>query len=162
MMNTLNFRAQCAHRYLIALSSFSTQEWHRCQEVSLNADDWVDSLALIHPLHYADLLQPSSSCPVRGVRCFPAAPGLSSLKCGSHLLWEYHCPIDSDILHGDHLFPYSFGGPTLSSNMIYLCPKHNSCKGSDIHSFPWERGKPEWLDQIIANVEHFLKLNGRL
>jgi hypothetical protein len=73
----------------------------------------------------------------RGNATFKANPEVA--RCHSEIFWGYDCPITNTKTHIDHIFPWSRGGMTHSSNSIYLCELHNSLKSSDIHVYPWEK-----------------------
>ncbi len=83
---------------------------------------------------------------IQGGRSFARVVGLT--RCEAKVLWGYDCQLDGSEMHFDHLFPHSFGGPTVAGNRMTLCSLHNSAKGSDIHVFPWEN-QPNWLESHL-------------
>ena len=93
---------------------------------------------------------------IQGYRSFKQENG----KCQSKLIWGYECPIHSLLCHGDHLFPYSMGGPTISANKLLLCRYHNMVKATDIHLFPWEEKENRliWLDSHIKNIANRISI----
>ena len=107
---------------------------------------------LVHPDHYRDIPFIGADCSVRGARSFAKEAAMSAKRCGSEFIWDYLCPIEPDgsTISADHLFPYGYGGPTLASNKIYLCARHNAMKGPDLHCFTWEKGPPIWLDETLS------------
>ena len=113
----------------------------------------VEALILIHPAWYT--LNDLDECPVRGNRSF-GNTAVSFPKCESHVIWDYQCPLDAGQPHLDHLFPWSLGGPTTSTNAIWLCPPHNQAKGSDWHEVVAPVRKFRWFDTTLSRVESAL------
>lgn len=119
--------------------------------------NWLYRLAAIHPKHYSEFAPlTGSSCPVRGPRSMPIDAGVRSAGCCCHVIWGYPCHFEHPMLAADHLFPFSFGGPSSGANKIFLCSLHNQSKGSDIHLYPWELGEPQWLSPLFQRVERIL------
>lgn len=157
---TLEIRRDSACEYLTALASSFKIPWIDSLNQARSPDRWITRMALVHPEHYEGSvrylrdLSVTCDCPVRGPRSFAKEIGLNSMPCASNRIWGYPCPIhDTGSLAADHLFPYSLGGPTSAGNKIYLCHWHNQIKAADIHIFPWEKGPPEWLDDVLKRVE---------
>lgn len=74
-------------------------------------------------------------------------------QCQSAWYWGYECPFGTDAaMTADHVFPYSLGGITEGTNLLWLCEVHNRIKGSDVHVFPWERGVPPWVPDVLSRV----------
>jgi hypothetical protein len=42
-------------------------------------------------------------------------------------------------------------------NIVWLCPRHNHIKGSDIHFYPWEVGWPPWLSKQLERVARVIR-----
>ena len=153
-MDIFRVRVRATEGYLKILEHSFSVEWGLQFELLRRADDWVAELALIHPEHFFDIKNSQNNCLVRGGRYFEKELAMSARKCGCDRVWEYDCPIHAggESLAADHLFPFSFGGPTKPSNKIYLCARHNAMKGSDLHFFPWEKGRPDWLKSLVKTV----------
>ena len=116
---------------------------------------WIARMALIHPSHYEKPLQ-GAKCSVRGNRTFGKSRGDRRGQCCAEALWGYSCALtvgELAELHYDHVYPWSFGGPDLPSNIQLLCKMHNELKGSDLHVFPWERGEPSWVSLMLAKIQ---------
>lgn len=77
-------------------------------------------------------------------------------RCQSVDLWGYECPLTEEGFEADHLFPRSLGGPATAANQVWLCRVHNQWKGTDLIHFPWERGRPSWLDQQVERMATFV------
>jgi hypothetical protein len=150
-MDILRQRVLFTERYLKELERSFSAHWTDAHKALQPSGDWVAKLAFIHPEHYRDIAFSGADCLVRGVRGFAKEAAMSAKRCGSDVIWDYRCPIEPDgsTMSADHLFPHGFGGPTLASNKIYLCARHNAMKGSDLHCFPWEKGAPTWLDETL-------------
>lgn len=151
--STPDVRTTHARRYLAALRRSLGMPWRDAYSMAIRSEDWLDRLALIHPEHYRDFLSLSgSTCPVRGARTFDQQAAQQFDTCASPIIWGYPCECPMPTLCADHCFPWSLGGPTVSANKILLCREHNSLKGADIHFYPWERGQPEWLVDVIERL----------
>lgn len=153
-LETIQLRMEYAKSYFQKLSELfnSNVNW----EDSLNVNCWITRMAMIHPFFYGDVGK--TPCPIRGKRSFDRIDYFPHDVCQSELLWGYKCPFGKQALEADHLFPHSMGGPTRSDNKVYLCKIHNqNCKGSDAHIYPWERGKPIWLDGLIEKIQQIRK-----
>lgn len=153
-MDIFRERVQATERYLRYLEESFSSNWWLHRDNWIDADDWLLRLVLIHPDHFFDIEPSRDVCPVRGRRKFNSEPGISDKECGCKEIWGYNCPIHSggQAMAADHLFPFSFGGPTLATNKVYLCSRHNSMKGSDLHCFPWESGEPSWLPALLGRA----------
>ena len=142
-----------AQKYLEFLHSSFEQDWLRLYEDYVdNKLEFFNALALIHPRHYEGLFGEEQ---IRGKRTFDKDMVLEGIECRAELIWGYRCNLDCNkrgVVVADHLFPYSLGGPTISTNKVYLCSIHNQLKGSDIHFYPWELGNPGWLKDRINRV----------
>jgi hypothetical protein len=148
-----NARIRAGHQYLGALERSLRRRWidQYCdfQRGCLNL---AEKFALIHPSHYENH-EPSGSM-IRGPRQFSTSIVAQGISCQAHLVWGYECP-SCDVVT-DHLFPYSFGGPTIGENQIYLCHRHNQLKGCDIHLYPWEQGEPAWLRRLVECIRRIM------
>ena len=71
--------------------------------------------------------------------------------CASEELWGYTCPFDSP-LQVDHRFPWALGGPTCTSNALYLCRDHNLAKGHDVHVLAWRQYEFDWLVDEVEEI----------
>jgi hypothetical protein len=114
-------------------------------------------MALIHPEHYK---HSEAAVSIRGPRHFDVELVHSGVQCGAVRLWGFSCGVTVEgRVCGDHLFPYSMGGPTVATNKMLLCAVHNRMKSSDVHVFPWENGEPVWLSQVLIQVRKTLARN---
>jgi hypothetical protein len=158
MVNDISYRIDIASRYLAFLScSLSNWNW---EQVELNEQDWVKRMVLIHPAHYENFICSDLPCPIRGKRVFDLDSGTQI--CASKKIWGYDCSCSQIRISkyaADHIFPYSFGGPTISENKLYLCELHNEMKSSDVHLFPWHLNEPPWLPSLISKIKR-LRLSG--
>lgn len=156
-MSLLEERLSKAAEYLAILETALRTEWRAFQTEAASHPNWLYRLAAIHPRHYAEAAaMAGASCPIRGARSMPLDVGVSAAGCSCQLIWGYPCHLAQPSLVADHLFPFSFGGPSSGSNKIFLCALHNQSKGSDIHLFPWERGEPEWVSPVLQRIERSL------
>ena len=153
MVQTLLQRIQTTQLYFDSLEQTLVEDWFLLYNQYFQGHlEFVKALSLIHPLHYEEL---SGSNYIRGPRSFSKEPALSTIRCRASLIWGYECHFHSQISGGvvaDHLFPYSFGGPTISLNKVYLCKLHNELKGHDLHLYCWENGEPEWLKDLLRRI----------
>jgi hypothetical protein len=147
-----NSRIIIGRAYLAALErSFRCSWFDQYRQFQNGKLELVEQFALIHPSHYENN-DPTGS--VRGPREFSTEVGIQGIACEARLVWGYPCDrLFGDDVAADHLFPFSFGGPTVGSNKIHLCQLHNQVKGSDIHLYPWERGEPPWLRGCIEAIK---------
>lgn len=137
-------RVAGAKEYLLALQLSYSADWFVwLSEYVAGRLSLAHAFALIHPDHYADL-DPMNA--IRGPRQFEEEVGVSSVRCAVHEFWGYPCSnsLLGDVV-GDHVFPYSLGGPTVATNKIHLCRIHNQMKSNDVHVFPWDAPPPPWL-----------------
>jgi len=155
-METYKQRIEYTEIYLHALERSLQTNWFSQYGKYVNGDIKLpDAFALIHPWHYEDITTTGQECPIRGSQRFMKEQAISSIKCKASLIWGYECPLSHNLVgnvQADHLFPYSLGGPTVASNKIYLCTIHNQMKANDLHVYPWERGKPDWLSDCLKNI----------
>lgn len=148
----LSTRVASANDYLQALARTLRLDWlDAYRQYTEGTLTLPESLALVHPECYPEL---QDGVDVRGDRAFSPIRNKHGLRCRSDLVWGYWCNLDTDpVLAADHLFPWSMGGPTVSTNQILLCRYHNLVKSSDVHVYPWERGEPQWLKGVLATLE---------
>lgn len=81
-------------------------------------------------------------------------------RCRIDLLIGMECPFNEfpsirGDLQGDHLWPYSLGGPSNSRNdravnRILLCPNCNRSKSSGIIMYNWKI--PPWLENRLREI----------
>lgn len=151
-------RIECARQYFDALERSFRLGWRECYSgYKAKELPWHEAMALVHPRHYEDHV----SCQVvQGARSFPRELVQRSAKCDALRFWGYECNVraEKDVT-SDHVFPYSLGGPTVSTNKRFLCGVHNLMKGGDVHLFPWEEGEPEWLDQLVKTIGRWTASN---
>ena len=148
--DVLRSRTSTAASYLSILARITDSSWE--DSYSQYCDNRLSvphSLALAHPRFYEDLC---GSDAVRSVRNFVERASSRLIGCESDRLWQYKCPYVTCELEADHLFPYSYGGPTDSRNRIWLCREHNAFKGLDVHLFPWEVQPVPWLTDVLRRV----------
>lgn len=157
MVDTILFeyRIQCTQKYLSFLEDSLALNWekqyflYQSKQLSLPY-----AFVLVHPWH-CELLTSQDIKTIYGARTFQKEVGLTGMQCLSETIWGYKCSHSrqsKSIVQADHLFPYSLGGPTISSNKIYLCKFHNQMKSNDIHFYPWERGEPAWLATHLQEI----------
>lgn len=150
-------RLQKAEQYLSVLESALKMEWQNFFLIAKTHPDWIYRLAAIHPKHYEDYVSIEGDfCPIRGPRHMPIDGGAKVQGCQSSLIWGYKCHFANSHLEADHLFPYSFGGPSIGQNKVFLCTMHNHAKAADVHLFPWEKGEPVWLSDILERIRRNL------
>ena len=155
-LTTLKNRIERGEEYLLALEEFQGWEWseilaeYRKRKLVL-----PQAMVLVHPAFYENR-EAKVGQSIRGPRSFSTSAGQHVADCMADQIWLSACPLKNPkVVHSDHLFPYSLGGPTLAENQLFLCPVHNRSKANDIHLFPWERGEPNWL---ATQVERIRKL----
>jgi hypothetical protein len=142
----LEIRIDLGRKYLEKLSQLPSRDWLQEYELYLaNALSLPEALALAHPENY-DLN--SLSNVIRGPRQFD--PEIGRERCRAEVIWLYNCEVQASA--ADHVFPYSLGGPTVGSNKLLLCRRHNEMKANDIHLYPWEKGEPEWLTHCLRAI----------
>lgn len=152
-MDLIAKRFECAQEYLEILEGSFKLDWETLYVNVITHSNWVYRLSAIHPRHYQDYVRSEPHCcPVRGMRGMAIDGGAKVGGCQCRLVWGYDCSFDKLRLEADHLFPYSFGGPSAGQNKIYLCTLHNQAKGSDIHLYQWELGEPVWLSAVLERV----------
>ena len=156
-LTTLKNRIERGEEYLLALEEFQSWKWseilaeYRERRLAL-----PKAMVLVHPAFYEDR-EARVGQSIRGPRSFPTTAGQHVAACMADQVWFSACPLKKpEVLHSDHLFPYSLGGPTLAENQLFLCPVHNRSKASDIHLFPWERGEPNWFATQVGRIRNLL------
>lgn len=98
-------------------------------------------LVLLHPAWFGGLAHSPA-----GLALSRFTGEYRSGQCACERLWGYGCPIREVPIESDHLFPRSLGGPAIASNQVWLCRIHNAWKAADLTLFPWEEGRPAWLE----------------
>ena len=156
-LTTLKNRIERGEEYLLALEEFRNCEW---SEILVDYYEGrlalPQALVLVHPTFYEDR-EAKIGQSIRGPRSFSTTAGRHVAACMADQIWLSVCLLESpEVVHSDHLFPYSLGGPTLAANQLFLCPVHNRSKAGDIHLFPWERGEPTWLARQVGRIRNFL------
>lgn len=149
--HTFVFRIAAGEEYLRTLDESFGHEWIDLYNSFANEKRGIAlGLALIHPEHYKHF-EPQES--IQGRRQFDFEVAQGNARCYADRLWGCACKskIDGRVC-GDHLFPYSLGGPTIASNKMLLCSVHNRMKSFDIHVYPWEMGEPVWLPDVIERI----------
>ncbi len=155
-LEKLKIRIERGEQYLLALEEFRNWEWgeilaeYRDGRLAL-----PQIMVLMHPDFYA-VREAQVGMSIRGPRSFSTTAGQHAASCMADRIWLLTCPLRRSEVQADHLFPYSLGGPTLAANQLFLCPAHNSAKGSDVHLFPWERGEPSWLAMQVEKIRKLL------
>lgn len=156
-LTTLKNRIERGEEYLLALEEFRSWKWseilaeYRKRRLAL-----PQAMVLVHPDFYDDR-EAKVRQSIQGPRRFSASAGQRIADCMADQIWLSACPFKNlEVVHSDHLFPYSLGGPTLAENQLFLCPVHNRSKASDIHLFPWERGEPNWLAPQVERIRNLL------
>lgn len=153
----MSTQPSAAARYLHTVLASRSWDWSSRYVLHGTGDlTATEGLALAHPMHYEATVQlvadAPGRCRVRGQRRFPEEPGRTGLRCRSDIIWGYECPNEGAHVVADHVFPWAFGGPTVASNLIYLCELHNSVKGADFHTYPSFADAPSWLDAVLERA----------
>ena len=156
-LKTLTYRIRLGEEYLFALAEFHHREWCTIfEDYERGRLTIAQSLVLVHPRYYIDR-ETEVGKSIRGIRKFDNVTGRDVSRCMAEQVWLSTCTLqNSEELHSDHWFPFSLGGPTLADNQLYLCPIHNYSKGSDVHLFPWERGKPVWFERQVERIQRLI------
>lgn len=146
-LNGLEARVVLARRYLAALSLPPGLQWKsRTENAVAEHHGAPETYALLHPQYFRD--DAALRVRLQGRRSF-GARDLDTLRgygCLSVRVWGYQCDLAiGHPLHADHVFPYSLGGSTASSNLLPLCSYHNQVKAHDIHLYPHWLNPPEWV-----------------
>jgi hypothetical protein len=154
-------RISVTKTYLDFLRNNSLRNYNDLLERNFDNDDLVFKLTLIHPLFIKSIHLPEHIThemlirQIQGNRSFVRENG----KCQAKLIWGYECNTEYEFCHGDHLFPFSLGGPTISGNKLLLCNYHNMVKGTDIHLLPWEdENRFLWIDEHLSNLKNKLSI----
>src|SRR5687767_14285109 len=137
-----------------------------------NVVEYLTGLEAASHATWAQLATTSTTTPVRLLLCHPAwlndpehlvGLGLypfrgtaTSVDCSAMELWGYQCPLTSEQIEADHLFPLSLGGPAVGTNQVWLCRVHNQWKGANLMDFPWERDEPAWLSEQIDRMSRLV------
>ena len=156
-LTTLKNRIERGEEYLLALEEFRNREWSEIfADYKKGRLAAPQAMVLVHPDFYEER-EAKVEQSIRGRRTFSSTTGRHVAACMSDQIWLSACPLDNpEVVHSDHLFPYSLGGPTIAANQLFLCPVHNRSKASDIHLFPWERGEPSWLATQVERIRNLL------
>ena len=152
----LAFRIAEAESYLEACERFSTKSWMEVYRAYKGGClSLPEKLTLVHPHHYEEQ-EAQAGVVIRGANTFVLDRHRHDLSCEARKVWIQPCQLTQyEVVHADHFFPHSLGGPTVAENRIALCPLHNQLKTNDIHFFSWELGEPLWFS---AHVERIRKL----
>jgi len=149
----LTSRIGRSREYFEYLPSALTTNWHELYALYQRGQlPLPHVMTLLHPDNYRHNIKN-----ILGDRAFPLEAGMQSQRCGALDVWGYVCPIVQDRrLAADHEFPYSLGGPTVSTNKRFLCPLHNQMKSNDVHFFPWEKPEPEWVSDTLLRIKRYI------
>ena len=156
-LTTLKTRIERGEEYLLALEEFHSWKWSEILAEYCNRRLALpQAMVLVHPDFYEER-EAKVGQSIRGARSFSASAGQHAAACMADQIWLSECPLKNpEVVHSDHLFPYSLGGPTIAANQLFLCPVHNCSKAGDIHLFPWERGEPSWLAIQVERIQNLL------
>ena len=134
----LENRFESSFRYLDYLEKAKNKDWIDAFHFLESMENFglPEILALLNPKWYENLLILPKINDPRGATSFSSSP--VKQPCASEKYWGYICPMTSEIIHTDHIFPWSRGGATHFQNATYLCDEHNKMKFTDIHTMPWE------------------------
>ena len=156
-LTTLKNRLERGEEYLLALEEFQSWGWSEIlAEYNEGRLALPQAMVLVHPDFYKER-EAEVGQSIRGHRSFSTTAGRHVAACMADRIWLSACPLENpEVVHSDHLFPYSLGGPTLAENQLFLCAVHNRSKASDIHLFPWERGEPNWLAIQVDRIRNLL------
>lgn len=156
-LTTVKNRIERGERYLLALERLQKCKWSEILgEYSERRLVMPEAMVLVHPTFY-EHLGANARKSIQGRRTFPDTAGQRAADCMADQIWLSACPLENlEVVHADHVFPYSLGGPTVAANQLFLCPVHNRAKAGDIHLFPWERDEPTWLASQVDRIRSFL------
>ena len=174
----IEIRNHSSRKYVEYLSQSFSKTWKvshdELKNINNKNDFILSKLALIHPQHYYSLFPQNIQLSkvedyfnlkiekIQGKRSFSYR--MTNEKCQSETLWGYSCPLTTETLASDHLFPFSFGGPTNNAiNRKTLCRWHNMIKSNDIHCYPWEilfeqyeyyqnGNRLHWIDEQLTKI----------
>ena len=158
--DTLLFRIGAAENYLRIIDEPLPGYWSDLFEEVLIRRDLQLSMALIHPRHWEELAEGKS---ILGERVFKVSTLRGTQSCHAHDYWGVSCSTrakSDSIIHADHAWPYSLGGPTNVENMRWLCRRHNAAKSSDVHLYPWELPMPDWVPKQLIRIKKLRELHG--
>lgn len=154
MNNIFENRKNCVYRYLSFSDKCLNLTWIDALQIvdESNSFGLPEVMVLISPtLWYEELQIDYLRSDPRGNISFKSNTEIG--KCNAIDFWGYDCPLQDPKTQIDHVFPWSRGGMTHSSNSIYLCELHNSLKSSDIHVYPWEKNHESlWLELIFKKL----------
>ena len=79
---------------------------------------------------------------------------------GEECIFNQYTRYRGDLV-GDHIWPYSLGGPSnsrsdLTRNRAMLCKNCNSAKSSGIHVYHWK--VQPWLDERLHNIARRMRV----
>lgn len=156
-VEVIQYRIIVGEKYLRALEQVLGGGWETIFTKHQGGTASVaESLALIHPLNFN-----GDQSPICGPRQFVEDPAFRFQSCQCELYWQVKCEHrESPQLYADHVFPYSFGGPTVPENRMMLCGMHNRMKSNDIHLYPWEKGLPAWFAMVLTRIKSRRELYG--
>jgi len=163
-------RYNYAKEYLFELDQALKVNWLHLYESYISGDlTFIQSLTLVNPIQYerisffTEQRIWNEQIKIQGQRTFEVEPAKHVIVCQSHVFWGYFCPLNDRIITADHIFPYSFGGPTDGRNKIHLCEFHNKTKSNDLHNCPWEQwidNPPQWLASQIDRLNRLFQAHG--
>lgn len=149
----LSLRLNSAHSFFNQMAVLQSLDWlseyERLQAINFPVPE---TMTLLNPRHWNHIAPRDA---VLGKAQFSNVE-LSDAKCDGIKIWGYECPLDSQAIHIDHVFPYSLGGPTILENALFLCATHNIAKSADIHLIPWEEGF-SWMPGLLAKIFQLIK-----
>jgi hypothetical protein len=145
-----------AERYLTLLDRDYGSDWELYRADAESKQDLAEALSLIHPDRWRHLARRDD---VQGERTFKVPVLYSTRLCVAKDYWGVECRVDTrrEGANADHAWPYAFGGPTDVANIVWLCPRHNHIKGSDVHFYTWEAGWPPWLARQLDRVSRAIR-----
>jgi hypothetical protein len=167
MVINYQFRIDSTKTYIDKLRANLSIGWNSIYKMYNNNElNYIDKVTMIHPDFIKSIHLPNYIthgmliAEIQGERLFRKESG----KCQSELIWGYECPLPPTLCSGDHLFPYSLGGPSIAGNKLLLCRYHNMIKGTDIHLFPWEDhlNRLRWVDSQIDALARRISLYSRM
>jgi hypothetical protein len=125
----------------------------------IELDEWpsstIELLVWIHPRvwRFAPPEDVGLADP-RGTRAFTSRQGIGITNCQWSIVAGALCTLQDDITHGDHIWPYSIGGPTLGLNYAKLCSTHNMLKGAAIIELA--EVDPVWLRPLRGRIRAYV------
>jgi hypothetical protein len=161
----INFRIKqgCEYLKLLDKALFERGYWNWTDKYKVFCSRSLAQLEkyiLIHPYFYQDF---GESFNPRGSRDFSSESDQQYAECVSERFWGYDCFLrKGSTCESDHVFPYSYGGPTVPGNKKFLCKEHNKFKSNDVHLYPWEEPEPNWLSELIHRIAEKKRQSGKL